>query len=86
MISGVRLNSLGTSAFSGLLYQPEMIHDGDCGAILGTRIGRGNGSTRRKPASAPLCVPQIPHNQTQARTRAAAGGEPATNRLRYGAA
>jgi hypothetical protein len=33
----------------GLLYQPRMIDDGDCGAIDGMRIGRGNRSTRRKP-------------------------------------
>jgi hypothetical protein len=25
-------------------------------------IGRGNRSTRRKPAPAPLCPPQIPHD------------------------
>jgi hypothetical protein len=34
---------------SGLLYQPQMIDDGDCGAIGGMKIGRGNQSTRRKP-------------------------------------
>jgi hypothetical protein len=38
------------------------------------RIGRGNRSTRRKPAPVPLCPPQIPHDLTRARTRAAAGG------------
>jgi hypothetical protein len=51
-----------------------MIDEGDCGAIGGMKIGRGNRSTRRKPAPAPLCLPQIPHDQTQARTRAAAVG------------
>jgi hypothetical protein len=38
-----------------------MIDDGDCGATGGIKIGRGNRSTRRKPAPAPLCPPQIPH-------------------------
>jgi hypothetical protein len=38
------------------------------------KIGRGNRSTRRKPAPAPLCPPQIPLDQTRARTRAAAVG------------
>jgi hypothetical protein len=38
------------------------------------RIGRGNRSTRRKPAPMPLCAPQIPHDLTWARTRAAAVG------------
>jgi hypothetical protein len=37
-------------------------------------IGRGNRSTRRKPAPAPLCPLQIPLDQTRARTLAAAGG------------
>jgi hypothetical protein len=37
-----------------------MTDDGDCGAIGGMKIGRGNRSTRRKPAPAPLCPPQIP--------------------------
>jgi hypothetical protein len=51
-----------------------MIGEGDCGKIGGMKIGRGNRSTRRKPAPAPLCPPQIPLDQTQDRTRAAAVG------------
>jgi hypothetical protein len=56
------------------------------GAIGGMKIGRGNRSTRRKPAPAPPCPPQIPHDQTRARTPDRSGGKPATNRLSYGAA
>jgi hypothetical protein len=74
IVSGVRLSPLGIAATTGLLYQPQMIDDGDCGEIGGMKIGRGNPNTRRKPAPAPLCPPQIPHNQTRARTRAAAVG------------
>jgi hypothetical protein len=74
---------LGTAATTGLLYQPRMLGDGDCEEIDGMKIGKGNRSTRRKPAPAPLCPPQIPHDQTWVSTR---GGKPATNRLRYGAA
>jgi hypothetical protein len=44
--------SLGTAATSGLLYKSQMIDEGDCGAIGGMKIGRGNRSTRRKPAPA----------------------------------
>jgi hypothetical protein len=33
IVSGVRLSPLGTPAATGLLYQPQMIDDGDCGAI-----------------------------------------------------
>jgi hypothetical protein len=50
IISGVRLSPLGTAAATGVLYQPQMIDDGDCGAIGGMKIGRGNRSTWRKPA------------------------------------
>jgi hypothetical protein len=62
------------AATTGLLYQPRMIGDGDCGEIGGMKIGRGNRSFRRNPAPAPLCPPQIPHDQTRVQTRAAAVG------------
>jgi hypothetical protein len=58
----------------GLLYQPQMIDDDERGAIDGMRIGKGNRSTLRKPAPMLLCPPQIPHDLTWARTRAAAVG------------
>jgi hypothetical protein len=60
----------------GLLYQPWTIDDDDddCGAIRGMRIGRGNRNTQRRPAPLSLCPPQIPHDLTRARTRAAAMG------------
>jgi hypothetical protein len=78
-LGGVRLSPLGTSATVGLLYQPRMIDDDDYGAVGGMRIGRGNGSTRRKPAPVPFCPPQIPHDLTWDRTRAAAvGSQPLT--------
>jgi hypothetical protein len=64
ILSGVRLSPLGTAATTGLLYQPQMLDDGDCGAIGGMNIGRGNRSTRIKPAPRLLCPPQIPHDQT----------------------
>jgi hypothetical protein len=54
--------TLGTAATAGLLYQPQMIGEGDCGEIGGMNIGRGERSTRRKPAPAPLCPPLIPHD------------------------
>jgi hypothetical protein len=72
--SGVGLSPLGTAANSGLLYKSQMTDEGDCGAIGGMKVGRGNRSTRRKPAPAPLCPPQISYDQTRARTRAAAVG------------
>jgi hypothetical protein len=44
IISGVGLSPLGTAAISDLLYKPQMIDEGDCGAIGGMKIGRGNSS------------------------------------------
>jgi hypothetical protein len=73
-LGGVRLSPLGTSATVDLLYQPGMIDDDDCAAVGRMRTGRGNRSTRRKPAPMPLCPPQIPHDLTWDRTRAAAVG------------
>jgi hypothetical protein len=64
--------SVGTGATIGLLYKPQMIDEDDCGVIGGMKIGMGNRSTRRKPAPAPRCPPQIPHDQTRARIWAAA--------------
>jgi hypothetical protein len=72
---------LGTSATVGLLYQ---IDGDDYGAVGGMRIGRGNRSTRRKPAPLPLCPPQIPHDLGSNPGRR--DGKPATNRLSYGTA
>jgi hypothetical protein len=51
VLNGVRLSPLGTEATIGLLYQPQMIGDGDCGAIDKMKIGTGNRSTRRRPLS-----------------------------------
>jgi hypothetical protein len=72
--SGVRLSPLGIAATTGLLYQPQMIDDGDCGAVAGMKIGKGNRSNRRKPAPVPLCPPQIPHDLSRARIRDATLG------------
>jgi hypothetical protein len=53
---------LGTAATTGLLDEPQKIDNGDYGAIGGMKIGRGNWSTRKKPAPAPLGPPQIHMN------------------------
>jgi hypothetical protein len=75
ILSGVRLSPLGTAATTGLLYQSQMIDDGDCGAVGGIKIGRGNRSTQRKPAPVQLCPPLIPHDLTRA---AVVGSQPLT--------
>jgi hypothetical protein len=60
---GVHLGPLGTAATDW----PIDYDDGEYG---GMKIGRRNRSTRGKPAPAPLCPPQIPLDQTRARTQA----------------
>jgi hypothetical protein len=66
------MGPLGTSATEWpIVPAPGDYDDGEFG---GMKIGRGKRSTRRKPAPAPLCPPQIPLDQTRARTRAAAVG------------
>jgi hypothetical protein len=74
ILTGVRLSPFGTAATTDLFYQHQMIDDGDCGAIGGMKIGRGNRSTRRKPAPVPLRPPKIRRYLTRASTRAAAVG------------
>jgi hypothetical protein len=64
----MRLSPLGIAATTGLLYKPQMIDDGDCGAFGGKKIGRGSRSTRRKPVPVPLYPPQFPDNLTRAGT------------------
>jgi hypothetical protein len=67
---------LGTAATNRHIVPAPGDYDGETGGM----IGRGNRSSRRKPAPVPLCPPPIPH---AARTL---GGKPATNRLSYGTA
>jgi hypothetical protein len=51
---------------------------------IGGMIGRGNRSTRRKPAPVPLCPPETPH-AARTRTRVAAvGSQRLTAELRHG--
>jgi hypothetical protein len=54
-LGGLRLSPFGTVATIGLLA-----YDGDCGAIGGMKMGKGDRSTRRNPDLVPLCSPQNP--------------------------
>jgi hypothetical protein len=78
---GVQLGPLGTTATNRpIVPAPGDYDDGEIGGM----IGRGNRSTRRKPASMPLCPPQTPH-AARTRTRAAAvGSQRLTAELRHG--
>jgi hypothetical protein len=68
---GVQLGPLGTACTNGPIV--PVAGDYDDGEIGGMMIGRGNRSTRRKPAPVSLCPPQTPH-AARTRTRAAAVG------------
>jgi hypothetical protein len=54
---GVQLGPLDTAAINRPIVPASGDYDGKFGAML----GRGNRSTRRKPAPMPLCPPQTPH-------------------------
>jgi hypothetical protein len=69
MRGGVQLDQLGTAATNTPLVPAPGDYDGEIGGM----IGRGDRSTRRKPAPLPLCRPQTPH-AARTRTRAAAVG------------
>jgi hypothetical protein len=60
----------------GLSYQPEMMDDDAEEEVraVGRMIRRGNRCTQRKPTTVSFCPPNIPHDMTRARARAAAMG------------
>jgi hypothetical protein len=64
------LGPLGTAATNRPIVPAPGDYDD---AEIGGMFGRGNRSTRRKPAPVPLCPPQTPH-ATRTLTRAAAVG------------
>jgi hypothetical protein len=78
--------TLGTAATTGLLYQLRMIGDGDWEEIGGMKIGKGNRSTRMKPAPAPLLSTTNPTWLDPGLNPGRRSGKQATNRLSYGAA
>jgi hypothetical protein len=80
---GVQLGPLGTTATNKPIVPAPV--DYDKGEIGGMMIGRGNRSTKRKPASVPLCPPQTPHACTDANPGRRVAN-PAPNRLSYGTA
>jgi hypothetical protein len=51
---------------------------------IGGMIGRGNRSTRRKPAPVPLYPPQTPHTARTRTWAAAVGNQRLTAELRHG--
>jgi hypothetical protein len=67
-----KLPELGLRPLFGLFYEPRVVDD--CRAVGGIIIGTRNRTTPKKPAPMLLCPPQIIHDLTWDRTRAAAVG------------
>jgi hypothetical protein len=68
MNSHIQLGPLGTAAsIRPIVPAPDDYDNGEIGGM----IRRRNRSTRRKPATMPLCPPQTPHG-ARTQTRAAA--------------
>jgi hypothetical protein len=59
---GVQMDPLGTAATEWPIVPAPGDYDDE--EIGGMKISRGNRSTQRKPAPAPLCPPEIPLDQT----------------------
>jgi hypothetical protein len=66
----VQLGPFGTAATNRPIVPAPSDYDNE---EIGGMIGKGNRSTRRKPAPMPLCPSQTPH-AARTRTRAAAVG------------
>jgi hypothetical protein len=79
---GVQLGPIGTAVTNRhIMPAPGDYYDEEIAGM----IGRGNRSTRRKPAPVPLCPPQTPH-AALTRPRAAAVGSQRLTALSYGTA
>jgi hypothetical protein len=79
--------TLGTAATTGILYQPQMIGDGDCGEIDGMKIGRqGKPKYSEKTCSSVTLSTTNPTCLDRVLNPGRRGGKPTTNRLSYGAA
>jgi hypothetical protein len=80
--SGVRLSLFGTVATIGLLYKPQMIDDGDCGAVGGLKVDNETKYSEKTCPSATLSTtnptwPDLGSNP------GCCSGKPATNLLSY---
>jgi hypothetical protein len=78
--------AIGTAATPAWPIVPASGHsEDDCGEADGMYIGRGNRSSRRKPAPAPLLSITKSHISDPGLNPGRRSGKPATNRLSYGA-
>jgi hypothetical protein len=83
IIAGVRISPLGSAATTGPFYQPQMIYDGDCGAIGGMKIGKGKAKYSEKTCPSATLSTTNPTWPDPGSNPGRRGGKPATNRLSY---
>jgi hypothetical protein len=77
--------TLGTAATSGLLYQPWMIGEDDCGEIWWNQDWQGNPKYSEKTCPSATLSTTNPTRLDPGLNSGRRGGKPATNRLSYGA-
>jgi hypothetical protein len=81
-----RLSPLGTAAITGLLYQPQMTYDGDCGAIWWNEDWLGKPKYSEKTCTSPTLFTTNPIWSDPGSNTDHHGGKSATNCLSYGTA
>jgi hypothetical protein len=82
----VRLSPLCTVAAIGILYKPQMIDDGDCGAIWWNEDWQGKPKYSEKTYSSAILSTINPTWPDPGSNPGRRSGKLATNRLSYGAA
>jgi hypothetical protein len=81
-----KTESLGTATTTGLLYQPQMIGDADCGETDGNEDWQGKPKYSEKTCPSATLSTTNPTWLDPGLNPGRRGGKPATNRLSYGAA
>jgi hypothetical protein len=66
IISGVGLSPLGAAAISGLLYKPQMIDEGDYGAVWWNEDWQGKPKYSEKTCPSATLSTTNPHDQIRA--------------------
>jgi hypothetical protein len=78
------VSPIGTAATIGLLHQPQIVDDGDCGAVGGMRIWQGKPKYSEKTCPSATLSSTDPTWPDQGSNTGRCGRKPAINRLNYG--
>jgi hypothetical protein len=77
--------TFGSAAITGLLYQPQMIGDGDCEENWWNEDWQGKSKISEKTCPSAILSTTNPTRLDPGLNPGRRGGKPATNRLNYGA-